>query len=386
MSRKTFVETNASIRCQVFKFKDMLKILSVCLFLVLGMMTVKGEKIVRVVWLIPSDVEYEEEVEKAMARAIRIVRSFYAEQLNGKTFRLNDPVVEICKGDHPRRWYTEHAVSDEPDTNYNALENALAETARKLGRKDLDDKYRWVIYISAKGEGAATCNATVLTQHDIDGLVDRGTRDLQRGCLRWWGGLAHELGHTFAIPDIYQENAGSIMGDAGFFTFPNNVFSDWEREVLADEEKNGGLLQEVKLPFEEGSIYVIRNLQNGKVLARNEGDRGRSVVCETYEAKPCQQWKLHRMPNGFYHISSVEAGETSALLVPGSRAARPELVKCSHYYDKDTHKWCILGCDSGFVICSAGSLNFISCNEQGEVQHVRSSVGPECLFHIEKIQ
>lgn len=54
---------------------------------------------VRVVYLVSADREVRHDFQKAVEMAAKDLQAWYAKQLGGPTFRLNDPVVEVVKSD-----------------------------------------------------------------------------------------------------------------------------------------------------------------------------------------------------------------------------------------------------------------------------------------------
>ena len=56
-------------------------------------------KTVRVFWLKPTDVAYDQRYPDGIANVMREAQRYYKQEL-GKTFTLNNPVVEVVNGEH----------------------------------------------------------------------------------------------------------------------------------------------------------------------------------------------------------------------------------------------------------------------------------------------
>ena len=63
-------------------------------------------KSVRIVYLVSADRSVREDFRKGIETAAKDLQGWYAKQLGGPTFRLNDPVVEVVKSDKDAKWFT----------------------------------------------------------------------------------------------------------------------------------------------------------------------------------------------------------------------------------------------------------------------------------------
>src|SRR4051794_32798334 len=59
---------------------------------------------VRVFWLHPSDVAFDQRYPDGIAKVMAEAQRYYKQEL-GVTFTLNNPVVEVVTGDQVRTWY-----------------------------------------------------------------------------------------------------------------------------------------------------------------------------------------------------------------------------------------------------------------------------------------
>lgn len=198
---------------------------------------------VRVLYLVPANRHPRRAYARAIRDAIRSVRAWYQRELgNGKTFALNDPVVDVFMTPHRASWYQGELGRN--DFFFNVLNDAIALAGEPSG------PFAWVVYIDAHpacGQigGGAIPGFAVLPANDLRGLVDR--RNLPRcadepadlaGVCRWVGGLGHELGHAFGLPHPAACDAGSpacpstTMMWLGFREYPSTFLLEEDKLIL----------------------------------------------------------------------------------------------------------------------------------------------------------
>ncbi|MGQ4331765.1 RICIN domain-containing protein [Streptomyces hayashii] len=183
-------------------------------------------KTVRVYWLKPSDVPFDQRYPDGIAKVMREAQRYYRQEL-GKTFKLNDTVVEVVNGDQPRSWYEN--TPNGGDRYWWAVTNMQNELARKFGLNNPDSRWLNVGEISAEGEGAgggASPGWVILSGHDADGAAGVGGQSMNR----WYGGMVHELGHAFGLPDSSSTD-GTPMS-ASFYDYPNTHFSQSQKNQI----------------------------------------------------------------------------------------------------------------------------------------------------------
>lgn len=192
------------------------------------------ERVVRVVYLVPSDRMQQADFEQATERAIRHVQRWYWERMgNSKTFRLHQPVVEIVHTIHDSRWYVEHPLNAERSQWF--WQNVLADGFNALGGRFHDPNNRWVFYIDAENEAqqavGGNAGVALLPRHDLMGLVGRSMFPGEPEVCRWVGGLGHELGHAFELPHpagyeqfAFDRSGGSLMA-LGFRAYPETFLN-----------------------------------------------------------------------------------------------------------------------------------------------------------------
>lgn len=184
-------------------------------------------KSVRVFWLRPYDVPYDQKVVDGLNKVMLEAQRYYKKEL-GKTFKLNSPIVEVCVGDHNRQWYETNSTLT-TDPYFRPGFNMLEELKRKYGLLEGDSRYVSVGEISAEGDGAGGFGGNgwvCLTKHDLDGAAG-----INGPMNRWYGGMIHELGHAFGLPDSTYTD-GTPMS-ASFYDYPNCHFTQAQkRDIL----------------------------------------------------------------------------------------------------------------------------------------------------------
>ncbi len=183
-------------------------------------------KTVRVFWLRPSDVPFDQRYPVGIGNVMLEAQRYYKQEL-GKTFRLNTPIVEVVVGDHVKSWYEN--TPNGPDRYWWSVFNMQAELLRKKGLRAPDSRWLNVGEISAEGEGAGGGGGNgwvILCQHDADGAAGVGGGSMNR----WYGGMVHELGHAFGLPDSTYTD-GTPMS-ASFYNYPNTHFNQSQKTAI----------------------------------------------------------------------------------------------------------------------------------------------------------
>ena len=183
---------------------------------------------VRVFWLHPSDVAFDQRYPDGIAAVMVEAQRYYKQEL-GVTFKLNDPVVEVVTGDQVRSWYENTPACGEK--YWWTVCNMEAELQRKFGLTEPDPRWINVGEISAEGEGAGGGGGggwVILSGHDADGAAG-----INGDMNRWYGGMVHELGHAFGLPDSSSTD-GTPMS-ASFYSYPDTHFSEAQKTAI----KNG---------------------------------------------------------------------------------------------------------------------------------------------------
>ncbi len=187
---------------------------------------------VRVVYLVSADREEKPEYKAALEHAIRDLQKWYSKQLDGPTFRLNEPVVEVVKSRENGDWfYGNPNGRNKDDWGFN---NALKEAKRLLGARFNDPDNIWVIYSDGPGnKGRGGNGVTVLPEDDLLGLV--GKHPQQKNPLRWIAGLGHEVGHAFGLPhpSDTKKDADALMWTGIYGRYPDKTYlTDQDKKIL----------------------------------------------------------------------------------------------------------------------------------------------------------
>jgi Cellulose binding domain len=186
---------------------------------------VPPQRTVRVYWLKPTDVAYDQRYPDGIANVMREAQRYYRQEL-GRTFTLNNPVVEVVNGDHPRSWYENTPNGNE--CYWWVVFNMQQELMRKLNLRAPDSRWINVGEISAEAPcsgGGGGSGWVILSGHDADGAAGIGGN-----MNRWYGGMVHELGHAFGLPDSTSTD-GTPMS-ASFYNYPNTHFSQAQKDRI----------------------------------------------------------------------------------------------------------------------------------------------------------
>ena len=231
----------------------MLSLLPMCVQLVVGAEAIVRPRpqSVRVVYLVSADRSVREDFRKGIETAATNLQAWYAGQLGGPTFRLNDPTVEVVKSDKDARWFYSHPNgANQDDWGFN---NGLAEARRLVGARYGDPQYVWVIYSDGPGnKGRGGGGVTVLPEDDLLGLV--GQHPTQKDVKRWIAGLGHELGHAFGLahPRDTKKDSDAIMWMGIYGKYP-------DRTYLTGEDK--GILMKSPFFFRPNGESVVKPAQ-----------------------------------------------------------------------------------------------------------------------------
>ena len=182
-------------------------------------------KTVRVYWLRPYDVANDTRYPDGIARVMQEAQRYYKQEL-GKTFQLNTPVVEVVTGEHNRSWYEN--TPNGPDRYWWSVFNMQQELLRRLSLGAPDSRWLNVGEVSAEGPGAGGGGGNgwvILSGHDADGAAG-----INGPMNRWYGGMVHELGHAFGLPDSSFTD-GTPMS-ASFYNYPNCHFNEQQKNAI----------------------------------------------------------------------------------------------------------------------------------------------------------
>lgn len=195
------------------------------------------DKTVRVFYIRPTDVAENPKMATGITSVMRDAQKYFLEQCKF-TFQLNEPVVEVVKGSHPRNWY-ETNPGGGSDEYWRAVYNARDDLLNLVPSVKADgSRKRWkiVYYIDAEGPGAGGGGGggwVLLPKHDADGALGYPSQK-----ARWVGGMSHELGHCFGLPDAASTD-GTVMS-ASFYSWPNCTITPAMTNTMKNLGANAG--------------------------------------------------------------------------------------------------------------------------------------------------
>lgn len=108
---------------------------------------------VRVFYIRPTDVAENPKYATGIASVMKDAQKYYLDQCKF-TFRLNEPVVEVVQGSHPRSWYEK--TQSGSDSHWWTVNNGQADLLNRVPSLKADgNRRRWkiVFYIDAAGNG-----------------------------------------------------------------------------------------------------------------------------------------------------------------------------------------------------------------------------------------
>lgn len=232
------------------------------------------DKTVRVFYIQPTDVTFNPKYVTGITSVMKSSQRYFMEQCK-YTFKLNDPVVEVVKGLHPRSWYEKTA--NDPDEYWWAVYNGREDLLKQVPSINTDwNRSRWkiVFYIDAEGPqagGGGGNGWVLLPKHDADGALI-----YPRDTARWVGGMVHELGHAFGLPDASSTD-GTVMS-ASFYGWPKCTFTSSMTTTMKNLGDNAGfwyntistsvdpLRKNVRPSRSSGSILLLKNASANPVL------------------------------------------------------------------------------------------------------------------------
>lgn len=345
----------------------------------------------RVIYLIPKGEEFNRERYNAIKNTIIYTRNWYREVLNGYTFRINrEDTIEIVEGLYKNEWYTNQQPDGYPEwPDWYCLENAKREIQSRLGMKDWDPTFKWAIYIEAEGRGGASSGMTLLSRHDINGLMmDPPDWARDASVLRWYGGFAHEFSHTWDLPDL-NIGSKSIMDNYGFFHYPDATFIEAERTQLFKGEVNANFMVQTDPPF-SGELYKIVLKSTGDCVEINDGsvDSGANLKMGTFSNKNYQSFFLNKAGDSFYKIFPSHNEDKKAIdyCQTGSIKEGASIIQNKSIASSSGQLFSLLENDMGFLIVNKETLLAWTVDSEGSLILTKPDAGINQIFDIVKIR
>jgi hypothetical protein len=182
---------------------------------------------VRVYWIKPTDKAFDQRYPDGIANVMREAQRFFQQQL-GKTFTLNNPVVEVVNGLHDTNWYITNNCTG-TDHYWCVVTNGQNELRQRFGLNNPDSRWINVEEVSAEEVGQSGGGGgggwVLLSGHDADGGAG-----INGPINRWYGGMVHELGHAFGLPDATSTD-GTCMS-ASLYDYPNCTFNQTQKNGI----------------------------------------------------------------------------------------------------------------------------------------------------------
>jgi hypothetical protein len=209
------------------------------------------------VYLVPSDVTPLATM--AIQGIAQRLQAWYRWQMNGKTFNLNTPVVDVWNSAHSQDWYSTNPASEDPRSWYwlNSLEDIYS-FGGGWGQ-EFDD---WIVWVDAPigagqyagGTTAGGSGIAVLHQKDVHAALGI---DPDWTYCREVGGAGHELGHTFGLPHPDGDpDFGRIIMGTGYTIYPDCILNQDEVDQL---NANRFFSHRIKLPQPSGQCHFNDN-------------------------------------------------------------------------------------------------------------------------------
>ena len=201
--------------------------------------TPEPEPVVRIVYATPSDVDPNPEYIAALERAVYSVQAWYAEQLDGLTFEVQQPFPEQCTLPGKEEEYAKGGA-------YNRIVNELRDCVPIWWEQPHNV---WAVYPDVTGDceltdlGRGGYGITVLHRDDLEGLTNVDGHwhcGFYRPQMGWVGGLAHELGHALGLPHPPGCDEGletcdyDAMMMLGFTKYPDAHFTEADIAFLLE--------------------------------------------------------------------------------------------------------------------------------------------------------
>jgi hypothetical protein len=182
---------------------------------------------VRVFWLRPTDKAFDQRYPNGITAVMQEAQRFFKQQL-GKTFTLNNPVVEVVDGQHDTNWYITNNCTGS-DHYWCVVTNGQSELQQRFGLNNPDSRWVNVEEVSAEetnqSGGGGGGGWVLLSGHDADGAAG-----INGPINRWYGGMVHELGHAFGLPDATSTD-GTCMS-ASLYDYPNCTFNQTQKNGI----------------------------------------------------------------------------------------------------------------------------------------------------------
>jgi hypothetical protein len=134
----------------------------------------------------------------------------------------------VVNGLHDTSWYINNNCSGS-DHYWCVVFNGQAELQQRFGLNSPDSRWLVVEEVSAEevnqSGGGGGGGWVLLSGHDADGAAG-----VNGAMNRWYGGMVHELGHAFGLPDSTSTDGTCMSGS--LYDYPNCTFSQTQKNGI----------------------------------------------------------------------------------------------------------------------------------------------------------
>jgi len=273
---------------------------------------------VRIIYLVSRDREENVEYTAALEFAIRDLQKWYGGQLQGPTFRLSDPVVEVVKSNRTADWfYGNPNGSDQDNWGFN---NTLDEARNLIDARHNDPGFIWILYSDGPGnKGRGGSGVACLPEDDLLGLV--GKHPVDKDKSRWIAGLGHELGHAFGLPHPTdtEKHVNAIMWLGIYGKYPDKTYlTDDDKKVL---RRSPFFYRENNEPvFQKGAVVATYHYPGGAF----EQHAGHDPIAWTERKTASDErhsFEETRRDTEFIYLNDSSRGYTIRLPMAGGESA-----------------------------------------------------------------
>lgn len=275
-------------------------------------------KTVRFIYMVSKDRKYNAQYEEAIAMAAKSIQAWYKKQMNGYTFKLNEPIVEtIYSNKNADFFYSNPNGNDKDSWGYY---NTLKEAERLIGVKHFDENYIYVIYSDGPGDkGRGGSGICIMPEDDLLGLI--GKHPTQKEINRWIAGLGHEGGHAFGLPhpaDTDKDN-DAIMWAGIYGKYPDNTYlTQQDKEILSkspfffNDKDESILVSETEL-----AKYIYTN----GIFTRKESGENKTITwLENTKDKKSYPFTEKKVDTEYYYLKSINRNIEIKIPIQGGRS------------------------------------------------------------------
>ncbi|MBN1307215.1 MAG: hypothetical protein JXA18_04820 [Chitinispirillaceae bacterium] len=267
------------------------------------------DKIVRVFYVLPSDVSLDSAYIVGMENIMRESQNYYLDQC-GFTFRLNNPIVEVVKSSHPTSWFA--SVDDYATIIFHGKDE-VNEAFPAVKADSRCRRWKTVDYVHAESPhcgGGAQPGWVGLPRHDAD-----GASIYPREKARWCGGMCHELGHLWGLPDATHDD-GTVMS-ADFYHWPVNcILNESQVTTIKNSSANEGFWVTEITRMANGNYLSAKGRREWNILLNEDRLRVEGNLPGVFPFTMCIHDLLGRqaaLPTGNQFIGE---GNTQAVNLP----------------------------------------------------------------------